>query len=142
MKKLWGQVTDTAVTPPPPRVKALAVEAIVAALGVLAVTGAAEVVQAIVDWETKISEDFDAQMTRANSVLLYTLEPKDVIVIMMLPSPPEKWDKLATNNAAVSAQMAIVARSQFNDFRMRDGNNAIEQSTDLIMLLMNASSKH
>ena len=111
----------TAFRPPRPRAMAPAVRAIAAAQGVLAVAGAAEVTQATVDRETKLSKDFDASMARANSVLLSTLEAKDVMATMMLPSPAEKWDKLSSDYAAVSAQMAIVARSRFNDFRMRDG---------------------
>ena len=115
-KKLFGHVMRTAVRPPLPRAMAPAVRAIAAAQGVLAVAGAAEVTQAIVDRETKLLEDFDASMARANSVILSTLEPKDVMATMMLPTPAEKWDKLASDYAAVSAQMATVARSRFNDF--------------------------
>ena len=65
-KKLWGHVMGTAVRPPRPRAMAPAVRAIAATQGVLAVAGAAEVTQATVDRETKLSEDFDASMARAN----------------------------------------------------------------------------
>ena len=83
---------------------------------------AAKVAQAITDKEMKLSEDFNASMARANNVLLSMLEPKDVMATMMLPSPTEKWDKLSSDYAAVSARMATVARSRFNDFRMGDGD--------------------
>ena len=125
-KKLWGHIMGMAVRPPRPRAMAPAVREIAAAQGVLAVAGAAKVTQAIVDRETKLSEDFDASMARANSVLLSTLEPKDVMATMMLPSPAEKWDKLSSDYAAVSAQMATIARSRFNDFRMRDGDTVVQ----------------
>ena len=59
-KKLWGHVMGTAVRPPRPRTMEPAVRAIAAAQGVLAVAGAAEVTQATVDRETKLSKDFDA----------------------------------------------------------------------------------
>ena len=88
--------------------------------------GVAEVIQGIVDRETKLCKNFDASMARANSVLLSTLEPKDVMATMMLPSPAEKWDKLASDYVAVSAQMATVARSRFNDFQMKDGDTVVQ----------------
>ena len=87
---------------------------------------AAKVTQVIADRQTKLSEDFDASVARANSVLLSTLEPEDVMATTMLPSSAEKWDKLASDYAAVSAQMATVARSRFNDFRMRDGDTVVQ----------------
>lgn len=34
----------------------------------------------------------------------------------------EKWNKLATGYAFVSASMTAVARSRFDDYRMRDGD--------------------
>ena len=125
-KKVWGHVMGTAVRPPLPRVLGPAVQAIAAAQGVLAVAGAAEVTQAIVDRETKISEDFDAAMARANSMILGALEQKDVMASMMLLTPAEKWAKLASDYAAVSEQMATVARTRFNDFRMREGDTVVQ----------------
>ena len=124
-KKLWGHVMGTAVRPPPPRAMAPAVRTIAASQGVLAVAGAAEVTHAIAERETKLFEDFDASMARANSVLLSTLEPKDIMATLMLPSPAEKWAKLAMDYAAVFASMASNARSRFNDFRMHDGDSVV-----------------
>ena len=66
-----------------------------------------------VDRETKLSEES-------------TLEPEDVMATLMLPSPVEKWDKLSSDYATVSAQMATVAKSLFNDFRMRDGDTVVQ----------------
>ena len=76
----------------------------------------------MVDRDIKRSEDFDAAIASANLVILQTLEPEDVMATMMLPSLAKKWAKLATDYTAVSASMAVIARSRFHDFRMRDGD--------------------
>ena len=80
----------------------------------------------MVDHDIIRYEDFDAAIARANSVLLQTLEPKDVMTTMMLPSPAEKWTKLVTDYAAILASMAAIARSRFHDFRMRDDDSVVQ----------------
>ena len=45
---------------------------------------------------------------------------------MMLPSPVAKWAKLASDYAAVSASMATVARTRFNDFKTLDGETVVQ----------------
>ena len=116
----------TAVVPPAPRVVSPAIHEIVAADGALIAAGAVEVTQVMADSELKKSEDFEAAVARANSVLLSTLEPKDIMATMMLPSPAAKWAKLASDYAAVSASMATVARTRFNDFKMLDGETVVQ----------------
>ena len=125
-KKLWGHILGTALRPPASRVVTPAVAARAAAPGVDAMAGAVEITQGMVDQETKRYEDFDAAIARANSVLLQTLDPKDVMATLMLPTPAQKWAKLAEDYAAISTSMASNARSRFHEFRMRDGDSVIE----------------
>ena len=68
----------------------LAVAARAATPGVDAVVGVTEVTQGIVDHDTKRFEDFDAVIARANSLLLRTLEPRDVMATLMMLSPAQK----------------------------------------------------
>ena len=49
-----------------------------------------------------------------------------MMATMMLPSTTQKWTKLATDYAAVSASMASNARTRFHDFRMRDGDLVVQ----------------
>ena len=63
------------------------------------------------DCDVKRSEDFDATVARAKSVLLYTFEPKDVMATMMLQTSAEKWAKLAFDYVAVPASMTAVAKT-------------------------------
>ena len=58
-------------------------------------------------------------------MLLQSLDAKGVMATMMLLSSEDKWDKLATDYAAVSTAMAVIARSRFHDFRMRDGDTIV-----------------
>ena len=44
---------------------------------------------------------------------------------MMMPGEAEKWEKLATDYAAVLASMETVARTRFQDFKMKDGEIVI-----------------
>ena len=87
-------VMGTSIVPPAPRVVSPAIHEMVAADGALIAAGAVEVTQVMADSELKKSEDFEAAVARANSVLLSTLEPKDIMATMMLPSPAAKWAKL------------------------------------------------
>ena len=43
--------------------------------------GVTEVTQGMVDYDTKRFEDFDAAIARENSLLLHTLEPRDVMAM-------------------------------------------------------------
>ena len=44
---------------------------------------------------------------------------------MILPTPEEKWTKLATDYVVVLASMVVVARSRFQCLRMWDGDIVI-----------------
>lgn len=125
-KKLWGHITRTTIPPPPVRVITAAVIAVPAAPGSDAVIGVPAITRAMVDHDVKVNEDYDASVARANTVLLGTLQQKDITPLMLLPLAAEKWEKLATDYAAVSASMAAVARVRFISFRMRDGESVIQ----------------
>ena len=125
-KKLWLHVMGTAVVPPAPRTVSPAIHEVVATDGALIVAGAIEVTQVMVDRETKKFEDFEAAYARANIVLLNTLDPKDIMATLLLESPAEKWAKLASDYAAVSANMASIADQRFNDFEMMDGETVVQ----------------
>ena len=62
----------------------------------------------------------------ANSLLLQTLEPRDVMATLMMLSPAQKWNKLAADYAAVSAIQAASARSRFMSFKMREGDTVVQ----------------
>ena len=63
-------VMGTSIVPPAPRVVSPAIHEMVAADGALIAAGAVEVTQVMADSELKKSEDFEAAVARANSVLL------------------------------------------------------------------------
>ena len=125
-KKLYKHVMGTAVRPRAPRILYRGRTVVPASPGVDAAAGAAAVTQDMVDLDVKNIEDFDAVVARANSVLLQTLDAKDVMATMMLASPKEKWDKLASDYATVSVAMAATARSKFSNFRMKDIDTAVQ----------------
>ena len=116
----------TPVLPPASRVVSPAIHEIVAADGSFIATSAVEVSQVMPDNELKKSEDFEAAVARANSVLLGTLEPDDIMATMMPPSPATEWAKLAFDYAAVSTSMATIAKTRFNDFNMLDGGTLVQ----------------
>ena len=125
-RKAWGHITRTALLPAPIRVMTAAVIAVPAAPGSDAVVGVPAVTRAMVEHDIKVHEDYDASAARANTVILQTLQPKDIMAVMMMPSAAEKWEKIATDYAAVSASMATVARTRFQDFKMKDGESVIQ----------------
>ena len=76
----------TALAPLAPRVASLTIQEVVALDGVLIVAVAIEVTQAMAGKEMKKFEDFEVAVATANSVLLRTLEAKDIMATMMLVS--------------------------------------------------------
>ena len=83
-KKLWQHITGTAVRPPAARALTIAVAARAASPGVDAMAGISEITQVMVDYDNKKIDDFDASIARANSVLLQTLEAKDIMATLLL----------------------------------------------------------
>ena len=125
-KKLWQHIIGTAVRPAVARVLTNAIAARAATPGVDAMAGISEITQVMVDYDNKKIDDFDASIARANSVLLQTLEAKDIMATLLLQSPAEKWLKLATDYASISISMATNALSAFHDFKMRDGDSVLQ----------------
>ena len=125
-KRLWGHVTRTVLLPPPPHVGSIAVAGTPAVLGSDAVNEIPAITRAMVDQDVKAIEDFHAAAARASYMLMQTLSQKDISAVMMLPDAADKWEKLANDYAVVSSSQSTNARSKFNNFRIRDGESAIE----------------
>ena len=87
---MWGHMMGTAVRPPLPRIVTQAVAVWFATPGADVVIGVLEITQVMVDQYTKRFEDFGAAIARANSLLLQTLEPRDVMKTLMMLSPAHK----------------------------------------------------
>ena len=95
-KKLLGHITGTTIPSPPVRVVAPVVAAVVKFLGVNAVAGASTITQEMVNQYQFFFKDFDVSTVRANSVLLQTIESRDVMATRMLLTPSAKWEKLVS----------------------------------------------
>ena len=78
-----------------------AVAFVVAAHGVENVAGAAVVTQEMADLDVRKLEDFEAALASGNSVLLQTLEAKDMTKTMMSQTPQATYDKLSTHYTGV-----------------------------------------
>lgn len=57
---------------------------------------------------------------------MQNLLERDNFAVMMLPDVANKWDKLANDYVAVSSSQGTVARTIFNNFRIRDGESVME----------------
>ena len=125
-KKPWQLVVGTAFKPPAARVVMPFTAVVVAIPRVNDVVGVAEIIEEMVDQHVRKLEDFNAAIARANTVLLQTLEAKDVMATMMLLPPKEKWNELGADDAAVLASIAAIARPRFHDSRMRDGDTVVQ----------------
>ena len=91
-----------------------------------AVAAVAEITQEMVDADQKKIDDFQAAISRANLVILQSLEQKDAIALYSFPTPAMKWAKLQADYALVSNQMATEARAKFLNFRMLHGETVVE----------------
>ena len=121
-KKVWGHVMATVAVPGPilvlgagatPAVPAVA--AISAAMGVApvpaipAVPANVGVTQAQVDASRVTFEQYSVNEAKANSMILLTLEQKDVMMILAFPSAAGKWNKLAADHVSITQSRAINA---------------------------------
>ena len=86
----------------------------------------AAITRAMVDQDKKRIEDFEGATARANSLLLQTLQPKDIMATIMLSSVAERWEKVATNYADVFPLKTLNARSNFYNFKMRGGDTVLQ----------------
>ena len=124
--KVWKHIDGTAVRPPAPRQLFRGRSAIPASPGQDAREGSVAVTQEMVDGDTKRSEDFDASIAKADNVIMRSLQSKDVMATLTLPSPRAKWEKLESDYATKSVAMASTARSRFSNFKIKSGDSVVE----------------
>ena len=75
--------------------------------------GASEITQRMVDHDTKRFEDLNAIIMCKNFLLIFVIEPRDVMATLMMVSPTQKRNKLVANYAAISKLQAGTARTRF-----------------------------
>ena len=114
-KKLWNHVMGTSIAPPNSRVRALGIAAVGAdpILMIAAMAGVAKITQEQVDADDKKLKDYEASIARANFVILYHMEKKDMMSLWGLDSPSQKWNKLRADYALISVQMGTEVRAHF-----------------------------
>ena len=99
-----------------------AIPAVVAAMEVAAVPGVpavaanAGVTQAQVDTSRVASEHFAVNEAKANTMILLTLEQKDVMTLLAFPTAAAKWAKLAADYVSISPQKASMCIKSFRHF--------------------------
>ena len=126
-KKLRAHVDGTTAHPPPSRIRAPGIAGVPGvAGGAPGVAAVVEVTQEMVDADDKKIDDFRAAISRANLVILQSLEQKDAMGLYSSPTPTEKWAKLQVDYALVSSQMATEARARFFNFKMLNGETVVE----------------
>ena len=98
----------TSVPPPTPRVRAPGIVAVAAdpILMIAAMAGVAKITQEQVEANEKKLEDYAASIARANSLILYHMEQKEIMSLWGLDSPSQKWNKLRADYALISFQMS------------------------------------
>ena len=133
-EKVWTHVSGTAVIPGPililgaGHVAAIpAVPAIIAAMGVAAVAAVAAVpavpgaTQAQVDLSRIASEKYVVEEAKANSMIIMTLDQKDVLTLLSYPTSAAKWVKLAADHVSFSTGQAVSANTRFQAFAFDAG---------------------
>ena len=79
----------------------------------LAVATNADVTQAQVDASCVAHDQYFVNEARANSMILLTLDPKDVITLIAYITAAEKWAKLAADHVSITASNGIDANQKF-----------------------------
>ena len=135
-KKVWGHVQGTVAVPGPilllgagatPAVPA--VPEVIAAMGVAAVPAVpavaanAGVTQAQVDTSRVAHDQYSVNEARANSMILLTLDPKDVMTLIAYNTAASKWTKLAEDHVSITASKAINANQKFQAFSFNPGES-------------------
>ena len=133
-KKVWVHVMGTVQVPGPilvlgsgatPAVPG--VPAIAAAMGVAAVNAVpaiaanAGVTQAQVDASRVAFDQYAVNEAKANSMILLSLEPKDVMTLIAYNTAASKWIKLAEDHVSITASKAINAHQRFQAFSFNPG---------------------
>lgn len=124
--KVWKHVDGTAIRPPPARQLRVRLRAVPASPGADARDEVQAITQEMVNADEKRIEDFDAAEAKATSLIMQTLQEKDIMATILLESAKEKWEKLAADYATVSVAMAATARAKFSNFRIREGDSVVE----------------
>ena len=133
-KKVWAYVQGTVLVPGPILVLGAgatpgvpAVPAVIAAMGVAAVAAVpavaanAGVTQVQVDASRVAFETYSVNEARANSLILLTLDEKDVLTLIAFPTAASKWAKLAADHVSITAQKGINAHQRFQAFTFIPG---------------------
>ena len=138
-KKVWGHVQGTVAVPGPilvlgagatPAIPAVA--AILAAMGVAPVAAIPAVVanlgvtQVQVDASRVAFEQYSVNEAKANSMILLTLEQKDVLTLLAFPSAAGKWTKLAADHVSITQSRAINAHQKFQSFAFISGEHVYQ----------------
>ena len=124
-KKVWGHVMATLAVPGPTLVLGAgatpavpAVATIPAAMGVApvlaihAVPANVGVTQAQVDAFRVAFEQYLVNEAKANSMILLTMEQKDVMTLLAFPGATGKWNKLAADHVSITQSRAINANQK------------------------------
>ena len=138
-KKVWGHVQGTVPIPGPILVLGTgampgvpAVPEIVAAMGVAAVPAVpavaanAGVTQAQVDASRVAFDHYSVNEARANSMILLTLDPKDVMTLIAYVTAASKWAKLAADHVSITASKGINANQKFQSFVFSPGETVYQ----------------
>ena len=80
---------------------------------VLAVATNDGVTQAQVDASRVAHDQHAVNEAKANSIILLTLDPKDVMTLIAYITAAEKWAKLAADHVSITASKGINANQKF-----------------------------
>ena len=135
-KKVFGHVQGTVAVPAAILVlgagatpAVAAIPAIVAAMGVAAEAGVAAVAanagvtQVQVDASRVLFDQYAVNEAKANTMILLTLEPGDVMSLLAFPSAAGKWTKLAADHVSISISKGINANQRFQSFSFLAGES-------------------
>ena len=88
--------------------------------------------QAQVDASRVTFEQYSVNEAKANSMILLTLEQKDVMTLLAFPGAAGKWNKLAADHVSITQSKAINAHQMFQPFAFIQGGKvyAVRQRFD------------
>ena len=144
-KKVWAHVQGTVLHPGPPLIVGAgfvpaipavpAVPAVQAAMGVAAAAGIPEVpmvppvpgvTQGQADARQAAIEKWEVNEAKANTILLQTLRPVDVIAVRSLPTVAARWTKITADYVPKSTILAMNAKNKLWGFAMRHGDSVLQ----------------
>ena len=135
-KKVFGHVQGTVAvpgailtlgagaTPAIPAVPAIAAAIGVAPVATVAALAAnAGVTQVQVDASRVVFDQYAINEAKANTMILLTLEPGDVMSLLAFPSAAGKWAKLAADHVSITISKGINANKKFQSFLFLAGES-------------------